>query len=316
VALLIVGPIVAFVFTGKRVNAGSSRAKKIGWSLRIVSLVPWIGIISLLVWVAATSRDYDPDVTKWVEVERPTDPAEKEIWFYAADYSDAHWFVTRNGDQVRAHLFGWREVIAWMRSRLWFAPRTDNFEHYRSFPVRDGWLVGFNEGEFGAALYWFSSDGQRNYKVSDDQVVDFMSTPRGIIAIQGLAHLGMSEGSIIRIAPDARTGRWSSAEIMNLPEAPRAFMRLNNGRMFLALSGALAVIPPDNQLETLVKPTDWVAANTIAASADASKIYVGALQYVCEYDTATKRFRYLIPNLSFLNKLPKEQEERMRRTYH
>jgi hypothetical protein len=27
--------------------------------------------------------------------------------------------------------------------------------------VDDGWLVGFNHGEFGAALYWFSKDGNR-----------------------------------------------------------------------------------------------------------------------------------------------------------
>jgi hypothetical protein len=206
-------------------------------------------IIMLLAWLAATSRDYDPDVTKWIEVPRPTDPAEHEIWFYAADYSDAPWLVARHSGEVRAHLRGWREVLAWLMSPspLWFAPRVDQLSNYKAFHVRDGWLVGFNEGEFGAALYWFSSDGRRNYKISDDQVVDFMSTSQGIIAIQGLAHMGVSEGSIIRLAPAAKTGRWTSTEVKSLPEAPESFVRLNDGRIFLALSDSLAVMTSDNQ---------------------------------------------------------------------
>jgi hypothetical protein len=178
----------------------------------------------------------------------------------------------------------------------------------------DGWS-GSTRGEFGAALYWFSNDGRRNYKISDDQVVDFMSTTQGIIAIQGLAHLGTSEGSVIRVAPDAKTGRWSSTEVKSLPEAPQAFVRLNDGRMFLTLSDSLALITSDNELEVLAKRTDWVRPDTIVTSADASRIYVGTLQYVCEYDMSNKRLRYLVPNLSFINKLPKEQEENIRKRY-
>jgi hypothetical protein len=145
-ALLIVAPITAFVFTRKRIKTGSRVARTLSWSLRIGSLLPWMSVVLLLIWFAITARDYDPDVTKWIEVPRPTDPAEYEIWFYAADYSDARWLVARHGDEVRAHLEGWREVLAWLRSRLWFAPDVDQLSNYKAFHVRDGWLVGFNEG--------------------------------------------------------------------------------------------------------------------------------------------------------------------------
>jgi hypothetical protein len=313
VALLFVAPIIAFVFTQKSVETGSTLWKRIGWSLRVLSLLPWVGLLSLLIWCAATSRDYDPDVTKWVEVERPGADAEHQIWAVAANRSDVLWQLARHGDEVRAHLFGWREVVAWLGSRLWFAPRAGDLRTYKPFHVRDGWLVGFNEGEFGAALYWFSSDGQRSYKIADDQVVDFMSTPQGIIAIQGLP--GMEDCSVVRLAPEAKSGRWTSTKIKSLPDAPKSFARLNDGRMFLALHGALAVITADNQLEILVTPTDWVRPDTIVTSADASKIYVGAQQYVCEYDMVSRKFRYLVPNLSFVNKLPKEEEENIRKAY-
>ena len=223
--------------------------------------------------------------------------------------------MARHGDKVRAHLVGWREALKWLLLRQPFIPRVDQFSTYRAFHVRDGWLIGFNDGEFGAALYWFSNNGTRNYKISDDQVVDFLSTPQGVIAIQGLAHMGVSYGSLIRITQDAKTGRWRSIEIKGLPEAPESFVRLDDGRIFLALSNSLAVVTSDNQLETLITSTDWVRPDTIAASVDASKIYVGTLQYVCEYDVQTKRFRYLVPSMSFVNKLSKDQEDDIRKSY-
>jgi hypothetical protein len=142
-----------------------------------------------------------------------------------------------------------------------------------------------------------------------------MTTPTGIIAIQGLAHLGLSEGSVIEVAKDPDTSRWVSKERKSLPEAPESFVRSKDGRLFLALSDSLALLTPDNKLEVVVKSTDWVGPDTLVTSGDESKIYVGTRQYVCEYDMQTKSFRYLIPDLTFLNRLPKEDEERMRQQY-
>ena len=315
IALLIVAPVTAFVLTHGRGKTGSKREKALCWSLRIASLVPWFGLGLILAWFAANSRDYDPDVTKWIEVQRPTERAEHHIWFYAANRSHMIWVVARRGDDVRAHLFGWREILKNAFVPPPFVPRAEQFSGGRVFHVDDGWLVGFNEGEFGAALYWFSNDGGKKYKISDDQIVDFMATPTGIIAIQGLAHMGMSDGSVVELTKNAETGRWVSKERKSLPQAPESFVRSRDGRLFIGLSDSLALLTPDNQLEVLVKSTDWVRPDTLVTSADESKIYIGTLQYVCEYDMQTKSFRYLLPDLTFQNRLPKEEEERMRRQY-
>jgi len=311
--VLIVAPIIAFVSTKRGVINDSKLARVLSWSLRIASLVPWLCVVSLGAWFAATSRDHDPDVTKWVEVLRPTEPAEHDILYYAMDSADAFWVVTKDGGKVKAHLFGWREFLSSVALTPPFLPRAENFSNYKAFHVSDGWLVGFNEGEFGAALYWFSNSGLEKYKVSDDQVEDFLPTPTGLIAIQGLAH-GDSDGSIVRLDKNEKNGRWISSEVKHLPAAPQAVMRADDGRLFLALSDSLVVLTPDNQLETLVKPTDWVRADSIVTSADGSKIYVGTLQYVFEYDTQTKRHRYLVPDLSFVHKLSREKEEHIRKS--
>lgn len=310
-ALLIVAPLTAFALTHGRARTASKLVKTLCWSLRIASLVPWLGVVLFLTWFAANSRDYDPDVTKWIEIQRPTESAEHEIWFYAANRSDVPWMVAKRGGDVHAHLFGWREGLKRVFAPPPFVPRSGQLSDGHAFHVNDGWLVGFNEGEFGAALYWFSTDGSRKYKVSDDQIVDFMATPAGIIAIQGLGH-GLDYGSVVELAKNPDTGRWGSRERKSLPQAPESFMRAKDGRLFIALSDSLALLTPDNKLEVLVTDTDWVRPDTLVTSADESKIYVGTLQYVCEYDMQTKNFRYLIPDLTFLNRLPKEEEERMR----
>ncbi len=99
-------------------------------------------------------RHYNPNVSTWVEVHVPpkSDSADHRIWFYAADYSNLEWMVARRGNYVHAHLFGWREMLKWAVARPPFVPRAEQFSGGRAFRVNDGWLVSFNEGEFGAAL--------------------------------------------------------------------------------------------------------------------------------------------------------------------
>lgn len=301
-ALLIVAPIIAFVFTGRPLKTGSNLVKTLSWTLRIASLIPWLCVISFFAWFAARFGDYDPDVTKWVDVERPKNAHFAEV----ANKFDYQWVVSQRGNKVYAHLFGWREVLHWLMAMPPFVPHARSpeygslFTDYKAVQVSDGWLVGFNEGEFGAALHWFSNDGRRNYKISDDQVVDFMETLQGIVAIQGF-----DSGSVVRIAKDAQTDRWTSSEVKRLPEEPQSFVLLSDGRMFIVLYESLVLLTPDNRLETLAESANWLRPDTIVASPDGTRIYVGTKPYVCEYDMQTKRLRYLVPDASLAQRLSK-----------
>ena len=50
-------------------------------------------------------------------------------------------------------------------------------------------------------------------------------------------------------------------------------------------------------------------------SSDEQKLYIGMRQFVGEFDLSTKKLRLLIPSDAFLNKLPKEDEQRIRKQY-
>jgi hypothetical protein len=273
---------------------------------RAVTFIIIYGCIGQLNAGAAT---YNPDVVKWKEV-RPTPKsrsADWSAWFYAANYSKIEWQVTRHGNEIRAQLTS--NPVAQSSRRPKFVPRAEQFAGaFAVQRVDDGWLVAFNQGEFGAALYWFSHDGQQKYEISDDQVVDFMLTPQGIIAIQGLAHLTISEGSLIRIARHPRTHRWRASTIRKFSQAPDAFARLSDGTLIVVLEDSVVSLTPDNKLRTLIRSVDWGAfyPNSAVMSNDESKIYIGMRQYVAEFDLKGKRLRYLIPNRSFLNTLQKE----------
>ena len=263
--------------------------------------------------IAAPS--YNPDVTTWQEIKPPpkSRTAQREMWISAANYSNVEWQIKRDGNSVRANLVSNPVTQSFPRPN--FVPKAEQFTGAGAVQrIDDGWLVGFNHGEFGAALYWFSPNGQQKYKISNDQVVDFLTTPQGVFAIQGLAHLVMSEGSLIRVVRDPQTARWTSRTTKKLPEAPTAFVRLSNGSLILVLTGSLVSLSPSGELATLYKEANWTElyANSAVLSGDESKLYIGMRQFVAEVDLRSKTFKYLIPNRTFLNKLSKEEEQQVR----
>jgi hypothetical protein len=87
-----------------------------------------------------------------------------------------------------------------------------------SAQVADGWIIGYNAGEFGAGLWWFSPDGTTRYKISEDQVVGFFKTNAGVFALEGIGH-GVPQGRIIRLT-QGKDGRWSAEPFVDLKGAP------------------------------------------------------------------------------------------------
>ena len=279
-----------------------------------------LAIIAVLTGqLALATPSYNPDVTKWEEVELPpkkSRPGDWIVWSSAANYSPINWQIKRDGNVIRASATS--NPVAQSSPRPNFVPKAEQFVGAGAVQqVDDGWLVGFNQGEFGAALYWFSNDGRRNYKISDDQVADFMRMPRGIIAIQGLAHLGISEGSLIGIARSSDTKQWRSTTIQKLPEAPEAFVRLSNGTLIVVLSDSLVSFSSDYEMTVLIKCADWgsLYSTSVAVSPDESRIYIGMRQFVVEFELGTKKLRYLVPNRTFLNHLSNKDEKRLCEMY-
>jgi hypothetical protein len=268
--------------------------------------------------LCASEPKYVPDVTRWQAVDVPSalDRGARMVWSFAANYSNLNWRVFTKDGEVRARLSSEAPDIG--RQQLSFAPEAGKFSRASATAaVDDGWLVGFNQGEFGGALYWFSRDGKRSYPISDDQIVDFFSRADGIYAIEGLAHLGGSRGSVLRISRPKERAPWHAQSVAALPSAPYAVAVLRDGTAVITLSYSLVSVGTDLKVKILYPDAPWgeLYPSSSVLAADEQKLFIGMRQFVGEFDFKTNTLRCLIPSDQFLNRLSKEEEARIRQQF-
>lgn len=154
-----------------------------------------------------------------------------------------------------------------------------------SKPVDDGYLVGFYRGEWGGNLWWFSKDGKNRYEISNDIIVSFFERDNKIFAIQGLAHLSMSDGSIIEIKKEK--DKWIRETYLMLPEAPEG-ADVYKDFIIIITSNNLIKIDKQKKIDYLITdgfwtsylyPTSLIVKDNIA--------YIGMRKGVLKYNLLT-----------------------------
>ncbi|MBS1532344.1 MAG: hypothetical protein JSU01_18730 [Bacteroidetes bacterium] len=158
----------------------------------------------------------------------------------------------------------------------------------------DGYLVGNDRGEWGGDLYWFSNDGKKYYKVSDDEVKQFVTRDNQIFAIQGLAHLGLSEGSIIRI--EKINMKWVAKEYLKLPTAPEAVVLDKNKNFIIITSKSLLKIDSLSHLEFLIEKGMWYYLYPTSMVIKDNVVYSGMRAGIFKYDLSTGEQKWLMDN--------------------
>jgi len=193
--------------------------------------------------------------------------------------------------------------------------------------VKDGYLVGFNRGEWGGGLCWFSKNGKKKDEIFDSMfsspVVQFIERDNIIYAITGLAHLGMSFGNIIKI--EKKEKKWIAEEFLKLPDAPCAIQLDSKDNMLVFTSSGLysidkeanfdtlavkfrrPVIPiievelPDDTLRVMQKPLEtypkwlWGFLYPTSMVIQNDVVYVGMRGGVYKFDLTTRKEEWLLP---------------------
>jgi hypothetical protein len=291
--------------------------KPLGKTMKRFHQILSAGLLFVTCWVQAAEPTYSRDVSKWQEVTIPpvSQAVAHELWSSAANHSKHEWQVFSKDGLPQADLRNYGEKKK--SDQPGFTPRVERFGDASAFAkVDDGWLVGFDKGEWGGALYWYSQDGKNTYQISDNQIVDFVTLPDGIYAIEGLAHLGSESGSIIRITRSGPDARWQAAPFVKLPFAPYALSMNRDGAMLITLSNSLVSVGRDRKVHTLLAGAPWwnLYPASSVLSKNGQKLYIGMRQYVGEFDLATKKLRMLVPARAFVSVLPKDREQQIRRS--
>lgn len=161
--------------------------------------------------------------------------------------------------------------------------------------VDDGWLIGLNRGEFGAALYWYSNDGKSEYEISNDHVIQFMRRNDQIYALQGVTHLSYSGGTIQKIVK--RDGKWESVLAVALPEAPKGADIDSRGDMIVGTSNGLYRVGQHFNIIPLVTNAFWNKEGYLYPKSLLIKddvVYYGMRGGIYQYNLLTKKEEWLV----------------------
>jgi hypothetical protein len=254
---------------------------------------------------------YEQDVSLWKEVPAPPRSSYEDHFLFVqrANHSQVEWTVERHEKTVRAILSNGNNET----------PEADRPSFPMEIPlgsqpsvaptqvlkVNDGWMAGYNQGEFGAALWWYATDGKQRHKISDHQVNQFIVHKERIFAVEGLAHMGTDEGSLIEIRHNRK--QWTATTFVELPGCGETITVLNDDRFCIATMGMLLAVSLDKKMEIFIPQGAWMyfcSPHSIALDAKSENIYIGMRQFVVRYNLKANdhSYQFLIPSLDFLNK--------------
>jgi hypothetical protein len=162
--------------------------------------------------------------------------------------------------------------------------------------VADGWIAGYDEGEFGGAVYWFSLDGKIKMKLSDVNINEFIVDGSRIFAVTGLAHLNFSEGSMVEILKVE--GEWTVVEFVPLPDSGEAIARVGVGDYVIVTSTMLLRVNLKKEMRILIANKNWGILYPNSIAVDDKNIYIGMRKYVvrCNLASNVQSFDCLVPN--------------------
>ena len=267
-----------------------------------------LAILLVPTCASAGLADYPADLSKWVRT-RPPEVGD-DRWFDANQDIGHQWIVFLHRDRPSVRLRS--------AKRQKGSPYPERQESYPPMPfvieqgssadglagewfstrVSDGWLVGFNAGEWGGAIWWYAPDGKERYKVSTDQVIGFFKTGAGLVAPEGLD----KRGRIVRLIKGGN-GRWHSEPFVDLGGGPEAAAMGIDGSLTVATEDRLLRIHLDTRgIDVLLKESCWAGLypNSIILAPSGS-VYLGMRHVVVEVkkEGAAYKAKWLIPNPEF-----------------
>jgi hypothetical protein len=264
----------------------------------------------------AQEADYPDDVSKWVATAPPKLGTRRH---FRANQDAAHrWVVFLRGGHPLVRLREKGSIYRRQESlpRMPFKVEQGSVKEglageWFSTKVPDGWIIGFNAGEFGAGLWWYSPDGKRRYKISRDQVVGFLETEAGLLALEGIAHGFDSLGRIVRLTRGS-DGRWRSEDLVDLKGAPEVAVKDGDGSVVVATSDRLLrVDPTTRKVDILLENAFWrglYPASMIIAPT--GEVYIGMRHGIAKVERQGTAYKtqWLLPNRKIAEQEPREAE--------
>jgi hypothetical protein len=142
----------------------------------------------------------------------------------------------------------------------------------------DGWLLGFDAGEFGGGLWWFSKDGKEEKKLLPQNVHAIYETPDGVFVLAGLAHLGLDSGEIDQFTTTPE--RVSVKYVASLGGSPEASALTPDGQIVIATMSSVLLVDASGKVQQLYKSGENLTYPTSVVVQENGDIFVAMRFFV------------------------------------
>jgi hypothetical protein len=159
----------------------------------------------------------------------------------------------------------------------------------------DGWLIGFDAGEFGGGLWWFSSDGTEAKKLLEQNVHSIYETPDGVFVLAGLAHLGIDQGEIDQFT--ATPEKISLKYKASLGGSPEASALGPEGEIIIATMRSVLLVDHGGKVHELYRSGENLTYPTSVVEKANGDIFVAMRFFVLRLisDNGAYRADWLMP---------------------
>ena len=144
---------------------------------------------------------------------------------------------------------------------------------------RSGLLVGFDNGEWGGALFWYAANGTFKQKLLSDNVVELLPTATGFTLFTGLSHMGSDTGKATEVLDS--DGRYQLGRSADLASNPRAVVTEQSGSVLVVTMAGLVRLQSDFRVEKLLRE-HWEMLYPVSLAVAGETAYVGMRGAVAE----------------------------------
>ena len=215
----------------------------------MVSLRSTLSIVFDVILISHCYAQTNGLPSDWIETMPPSEQISHGSSLACANYSAREWKVSLTPRGVQVIDSSEEKVADALPPN--FVKTRQMRGHATTMKTADGWLVGFDAGEFGGGLWWSSENGETTKLLSEENVHALIPREDVVLVLTGLDHMGSNVGAISAYRPSSRTTSRSLTSIAELDSAPDAAAITENGDLIVVTQGSVLNFGKNNHVETL-----------------------------------------------------------------
>jgi hypothetical protein len=259
-------------------------------------------LVALLILQPSLASPQQLDIQGWVALSGP--PTEQEL--RCTDYSENFWSVSLIDGRIKPVPCPVRQHVDPLPFDYEAGKDRSGNRHVQR--LLDGWLVGFDDGEFGGGLWWFSPDGRESRRLPPptdapaspqdpfrpENVLGLPVVGKEQLVLMGLDHLLGRSGRILRLV--LREGAWELAPLAVLDSAPDPWF-VDGDQLLIATESGIWVLKSTGHLTKLHEiELGRFSPSALIRGPDAA-LYLGLRHYVLRLEGKDSKWSetWLVP---------------------